>query len=163
MTVVALDVTITPDGGDAEEWPNQELKRGIPDYLPDRHKKESKKMDCEKCGYKNPDENKFCGNCAAPLSATGGVTLKDLLETGLLKAGGELTIAVRGKDVIATLLPDGRISYQNQVFDGPLAAATGIRGQTCDGWHCWKAMDHATGQSHGISHYRSAFLKGKPH
>ncbi len=122
-------------------------------------------MLCQKCAHHNPDENRFCGSCGAPLPATGRITLKDLLAAGLLKTGDELTIRLRGKDVTATLLADGKIRYQNQTYDGPLACATAVRGQTCDSWYCWKAADHATGESHAISHYRSALLgqMGKPH
>lgn len=123
-------------------------------------------MLCQKCAHSNPDENKFCGSCGAPLPATGGITLKDLLAAGLLKAGDELTIKLRGKDVTAALLANGKMRYQNQTYDGPLACATAVRGETCDGWYCWKAVDHTTGESYGISHYRSALLRQrgeKPH
>ena len=116
-------------------------------------------MLCQKCTQPNPDENNFCGNCGAPLPATGQVNLKDVLDTGLLKADDELTISFRGKDLTATLLADGNIKYQDQTYDGPLACATAVRGQTCDGWYCWKAVDHATGRSHGLSHYRTALLR----
>ena len=115
-------------------------------------------MLCQKCAYSNPDENKFCGNCGAPLPETGRITLKDLLDAGLLKVGDELTIRLRGQEVTATLLADGKIGYQNQTYNGPLACATAVRGQTCDGWFCWNAKDHATSRSYGISHYRAALL-----
>lgn len=116
-------------------------------------------MLCKKCAHSNPDENNFCGNCGAHLPTTGGITLKDLLAAGLLKAGDELTISLRGKDVTAVLLVDGKIRYQDKIYDGPLAGAIAVRGQTCDGWFCWKALDHTTGRSYGLSHYRSALLK----
>ncbi|MBI2287762.1 MAG: zinc ribbon domain-containing protein, partial [Chloroflexi bacterium] len=86
-------------------------------------------MLCQKCTHSNPDENKFCGNCGAPLPATGRVTLKDILAAGLLKAGDELTISFRGKDITATLLADGKIKYENKTYDGPLAGAIAARGQ----------------------------------
>ena len=116
-------------------------------------------MLCQQCTHSNPDENKFCGNCGAPLPATGHITLKDLLAAGLLKAGDELTLRVRGKDVTAALLADGKIMYQNQTYDGPLACATAIRGQTCDSWSCWNAIDSTTGESHRIGHYRTTLLR----
>jgi hypothetical protein len=115
-------------------------------------------MICEKCKQSNPDENNFCGNCGARLPTTGRITLKDLLDAGLLKAGEELTINVRGKDVTATLLADGKIKYQDKIYDGPLACAAAVRGQTCDSWYCWRATD-AAGASHGIGHYRSALQR----
>ena len=113
-------------------------------------------MRCEKCNYSNPDENNFCGNCGRALPKTGSITLKNLIDAGLLKSGEELTLNVRGKDVTAILTADGKIKYQDKTYDGPLACAAAIRGQTCDGWYCWKAKDPATGLSHGIGHYRSA-------
>ncbi len=116
-------------------------------------------MLCQKCAHSNPDENKYCGNCGAQLPKNGGVTLKDVVDAGLLKSGDELTISLRGRDVTATLLADGKIKYQDQTYDGPLACATAVRGQTCDSWFCWKAVDHATGRSHGIGHYRTALLR----
>lgn len=121
-------------------------------------------MLCQKCTYSNPDENNFCGNCGAPLPATGRMSLKDLLAAGLLKAGDELTIKLRGKDVTAALLVDGKISYQEQTYDGPLACATAVRGQTCDSWFCWTAVDHATGRSYPLAHYRAGLRRqrGEP-
>ncbi len=113
-------------------------------------------MLCQKCTHSNPDENNFCGSCGAPLAETGRITLKDLLAAGLLKAGDELTIKLRGRDVKATLLADGKISYQEQTYDGPLACAAAVRGQTCDGWFCWTAADHTSDRSYPIAHYRAA-------
>lgn len=116
-------------------------------------------------GHPSPDENNFCGICGAPLPLTGGVTLKDLLDAGLLKAGNELTIGLHGKDVTATLLSNGKIMYQHQIYEGPLACVTVIRGHPCDGWSCWRAKDHTTGRSFPIGHYRGALLeqRGAPH
>ncbi len=116
-------------------------------------------MLCQKCAHSNPDENKFCGNCGAALPEAGRITLKDLLDAGLLRDGDALTINLRGKDVTATLLAGGKIKYQDKTYDSPLAGVIGVRGQTCDGWYCWQAKDPATGQSHGIGHYRTALLR----
>jgi len=118
-------------------------------------------MLCQKCAHSNPDENNFCGNCGAPLPKTGGITLKDLLAAGLLKAGDELTIKLRGRDVTAALLADGKIKYQEQTYDGLLACANAVRGQTCDGWFCWTAVDHAAGRSYSIAHYRGGLVRQK--
>ena len=81
------------------------------------------------------------------------------MDAGILKAGDELTISLRGKEVTATLLADGNITYQDKTYDGPLACATAVRGQTCDGWYCWKAADHASDRSYSLSHYRAALLR----
>ena len=116
-------------------------------------------MLCQKCAHSNPDENNFCGSCGAPLPTTGRITLKDLLAAGLLKAGDELTIKLRGRDVTADLLADGKIRYQEQIYDGLLACATAVRGQTCDGWFCWTAVDHSSNRSYPLAHYRGALRR----
>ena len=115
-------------------------------------------MLCQKCAHSNPDENNYCGNCGTPLPEAGRITLGHLLDAGLLKAGDELTIRLRGQEVKATLLADGNIKYQDKTYSGPLVCATAIRGQTCDSWYCWNAKDHTTGRSYAIGHYRAALL-----
>ena len=116
-------------------------------------------MLCQKCSHSNPDENHYCGNCGTPLATTKGITLKDLLDAGILKAGDELAISLRGRDVTGTLLADGKIKYQEKTYDGPLACATAVRGQTCDSWYCWKAADHASDRSYPLSHYRATLMR----
>ncbi len=116
-------------------------------------------MLCQKCSHSNPDENNYCGNCGTQLQKSGGVTLKDLVDAGILKAGDELTINLRGKDVTATLLSDGKLKYQEKTYDGPLACATAVRGQTCDSWYCWRAADHTSDRSYPLGHYRAALLR----
>ncbi len=115
-------------------------------------------MICAKCKQPNSDENNFCTNCGAPLPATGRITLKDLLKAGQLKANDTLTMKFKGQEVTATLLADGKIKYQDKIYDGPQACANAVTGQACDSWFCWSAVDHANGRSHGIAHYRSALL-----
>ncbi len=73
-----------------------------------------------------------------------------------LRLATELTIKLRGRDVTAALLVDGKIRYQEQTYDGPLACATSVRRQTCDGWFCWTAVDHTADRSYPITHYRTA-------
>ena len=116
-------------------------------------------MLCDKCNHINPDENNFCGNCGSALSGGKGVTLKDLLDAGILKADDVMTISLRGRDVTATLLADGKIRYQDNDYDGPLACATAIRGQTCDSWYCWRAADHSSDRTYTLGHYRAALLR----
>ena len=60
-------------------------------------------MLCQKCAHSNPDENNFCGSCGASLVTTERITLKDMLDAGLLKADDELSITFRGKNITATL------------------------------------------------------------
>jgi hypothetical protein len=116
-------------------------------------------MLCQKCSHSNPDENHYCGNCGTPLPTTKVTTLKDLLDAGIFKAGDTLTISLRGQDVTATLQADGKIKYQEKTYDGPLACAAAIRGQTCDSWYCWRAKDHASDRSYPLSHFRGALTR----
>ena len=116
-------------------------------------------MLCDKCKHVNPDENNFCGNCGASLTGDKRVTLKDLLDAGILKANDTLTISLRGRDVTATLLADGKIKYEEKTYDGPLACATAVRGQTCDSWYCWRAADHTSDRIYPLGHYRAALLR----
>ena len=116
-------------------------------------------MLCQKCSHSNPDENNYCGNCGTQLIKDGGVTLKDIVDAGVLKAGDELTINLRGREVTATLLADGKLEYQDQTYDGPLACAIAVRGQTCDSWYCWRAADHASDRNYSLGHYRAMLLR----
>ncbi|MDP2730709.1 MAG: zinc ribbon domain-containing protein [Dehalococcoidales bacterium] len=116
-------------------------------------------MLCGKCSHPNPDENKFCGNCGTSLPPVEVISLKDLVDAGILRAGDELSISVKGKDVAATLLADGKLKYQEQTYDAPLACAAALRGQVCDSWYCWEAVDHITGRKYPISHFRGALRR----
>ncbi|MBI4283559.1 MAG: hypothetical protein HY663_03715 [Chloroflexi bacterium] len=118
-------------------------------------------MLCQQCTHSNPDENNFCGQCGAALPTTGRVALKDLLTAGLVKANAELTIRLRGKEVTAVLSADGMMRYQDENYDGPLACAAAVRGETCDGWYCWNAIDQTTGRSYPLAHYRGALRRQK--
>ncbi|UCC17103.1 MAG: hypothetical protein JSU58_00685 [Dehalococcoidales bacterium] len=116
-------------------------------------------MICQNCSHSNPDENNYCGNCGSKLPENTGVTLKDLVDADILKAGDELKINLRGSEVTATLLADGKLKYEDRVYDGPLVCATAIRGQTCDSWYCWRAADHASDRSYPLGHYRAMLLR----
>ena len=116
-------------------------------------------MICQNCSHANPDENNYCGNCGSKLLENTGVTLKDLIDAGILKAGDELKINLRGQEVAATLLADGKLQYGDQLYDGPLACATAVRGQTCDSWYCWRAADHPSERSYPLGHYRAMWLR----
>ena len=118
-------------------------------------------MICQKCRRTNPDENNYCGHCGSLLPATGRISLKTLIDARLLNAGEMITIKYKGRDISATVLADGKLRCEAQDFEGPLACATTIRGQVCDSWFCWRAIDHETGVSNTLAHYRSSFLQGK--
>ena len=116
-------------------------------------------MICQKCSHVNPDENNYCGNCGEKLPENQGVTLKNLIDADILKTGDELKINLRGTEVTATLMEDGKIQYEGQVYEGPLACATAVRGQTCDSWYCWRAADHTSDRTFPLGHYRAILLR----
>ena len=116
-------------------------------------------MNCEKCSHSNPDENNYCGNCGSKLAENTGITLKDVVEAGILKPGDELKITLRGSEKTAELLADGKIKYEDQTYDGPLACAAAVRGQTCDSWSCWRAADHESDRTYPIGHYRGVLVR----
>lgn len=67
-----------------------------------------------------------------------GVTLSDLLETGLVSAGETLAGSRSGVEYRATVLADGRIRTENGVeFDTLSGAADTLTGKSINGWEFW--------------------------
>lgn len=111
-------------------------------------------MLCERCERLMPDEFSFCGFCGSPLGG-GKITLKDLLDAGILKAGDQITCTYKGKELTATITAEGKVNYNGKDFPGPLAAIEAIRGRICDSWFCWRYFDPKDTRSRAIAHYRS--------
>ncbi len=111
-------------------------------------------MLCQKCQRNMPDEFSFCGFCGSPIKGE-KVTLKDLVDAGIFKAGTPIACTFRGKDFEATIKADGKINYNGKDFAGPLVAAEAIRGRVCDSWFCWKYFDPSIKRSRPIAHYRA--------
>ena len=42
-------------------------------------------------------------------------------------------------DALATMLPDGKIAYDDEVYDTPSAAAVAARNASANGWKFWAA------------------------
>lgn len=61
-----------------------------------------------------------------PLSA-GAVTLKDLLDAGLIRPGQELRKRYLGSEIRATVEPDGRVRYGSDMFKSLSTAAGAAR------------------------------------
>jgi len=68
-----------------------------------------------------------------------GVRIGDLIDADLLPAGTQLVSTLSTVDALATVLPDGKIAYDDEVYDTPSAAATATRNGSANGWTFWAA------------------------
>ena len=68
-----------------------------------------------------------------------GVNLADLIESELLPAGTTLFAAQRDLDAIATVLPDGKIAYADEIFNTPSGVGDVAAGGSTNGWTFWIA------------------------
>jgi RAMA domain-containing protein len=68
-----------------------------------------------------------------------GVRIADLIDAELLPAGTQLASTLSTVDAFATVLPDGKIAYDDEVYDTPSAAATATRNGSANGWTFWAA------------------------
>jgi len=68
-----------------------------------------------------------------------GVAVTDLLTADLLAPGATLTAAPGNPDVVATVLPDGKIAYNDEVYGTPSGAADVASGTSANGWTYWVA------------------------
>jgi Restriction Enzyme Adenine Methylase Associated len=62
-----------------------------------------------------------------------GVRVVDLIDAELLPAGTQLVSTLSTVDALATVLPDGKIAYDNEVYDTPSAAAVAARNASANG------------------------------
>jgi len=76
------------------------------------------------------------GNSAERLKQR--VTLSDLIGAGLLEPGTTLYARKAYDYRSATVLSDGRIDLDGEVFDSPSGAARAVRGSNVNGWWFWK-------------------------
>lgn len=83
-------------------------------------------------------------SATSPAGAAQSVdSVADLIEQGLLAVGAVLMPVDDSLDSLATVLEDGRLEINGQVYDTPSQAAAGA-GAAADGWHFW-LVDTATG------------------
>lgn len=97
-------------------------------------------MQCQSCGWLIPDEYKYCGNCGTPLQGQ-RILMKDLVASGIIKAGDKITCSHRQDRVEATVQADGRLEIKGKFYNSPPEAIAAVRGVACDSWHCWKYND----------------------
>jgi hypothetical protein len=68
-----------------------------------------------------------------------GVHLAALITADLLPAGTTLLPAQSGIDAVATVLPDGKIAYADEIYSTPSAAGGAATGGSVNGWTFWAA------------------------
>lgn len=86
-----------------------------------------------------------------------GVTLAELLTAGLV-SGGDRLVSINGSwPASAEVNSDGTISYNDQTYPTPSAAASAVKGGAANGWDFW-AVDDA-GMSTRLSSLRERALK----
>jgi hypothetical protein len=67
------------------------------------------------------------------------VNLADLIAADLLSAGTTLLPAQRGLEVVATVLPDGKVACADEIYGSPSAASDAVTGGSTNGWTFWIA------------------------
>ena len=115
-------------------------------------------MQCKICDAQNPETNNFCGNCGTPVKEE--ISLRTLIEAGVVKAGDTVICKQKGKDAESTVLADGRIQHGDRIYNTPFEAIEGVRGYRCDSWTCWKHKD-AEGNTHPLAAIRTALLRSR--
>jgi len=100
---------------------------------------------------------------------TGPVSLKSLVEAGLLRVPTEIFATYKGKDLRATVSPDGAIVYRGGRYPSLSAAAIraqelilgpeGGRKPATNGWVFWRMQDMETGERVPLSVLRDRYLR----
>jgi Restriction Enzyme Adenine Methylase Associated len=105
-------------------------------------------------------------------SARYDVTLKQLLDAGLIRPGAELRQRYLGQDVIATVEPDGRVRLGAEVYSSLSVAAgwarVAVKGPPEDGrdyyqtngWSFWQYVD-ASGTGQSMEALRKRYLSAR--
>ena len=70
---------------------------------------------------------------------TYGVSIVDLLESDILPAGTQLVPTGGQVDVVATVLPEGKIALGEDIYDSLSAAGEAASGGSVNGWTYWSA------------------------
>jgi Restriction Enzyme Adenine Methylase Associated len=100
-----------------------------------------------------------------------GVTVKGLLDAGLIRSGTTLRKRYLGQDLLAKVEPDGRIRFGDHLYESLSTAAgaarvavkgappDGRRYYQTNGWTFWEC-ESETGESYSIEVLRQRYLKG---
>lgn len=98
-------------------------------------------------------------------AAERAITVRNLIDAGVLKPGQPLIAEWRQQRRQADLLPDGTLRVAGQTYASPSAAGQAVKidiagpglkdtTRATDGWDFWKALDPATGQPVSLKELR---------
>jgi hypothetical protein len=68
------------------------------------------------------------------------VTLKDLIDAGLLRPGQELQFG-RRVDVRAQVTPQGTVLFKGVYYASPSSAGASVNGTSVNGWVAWRLQE----------------------
>lgn len=100
------------------------------------------------------------------------VTLKELLDAGLIRPGAQLRQQYLGREVTATVEPDGRVRFGSEVYNSLSVAAgmarVAVKGSPPDGrtyyqtngWSFWEYAD-ASGKQQTMKALRNQYLSSR--
>jgi len=92
-------------------------------------------------------------------------SLAELVQSGVLPTSMKLFAQYKGRDLEATVLPDGGVEFQGRRYGTPSAAGAAAKSTVTgeklatNGWDFWQVRDSG-GQAHKLADLRTA-LKGK--
>ena len=90
--------------------------------------------------------------------AGGRVTLKAIIDAGLVAAPFRLEVTFKKQNNEATVEVDGTITYQGNVYNSPSHACSAIRdGKACNGWVFWQFQD-TNGELKPLDALRQVFV-----
>jgi hypothetical protein len=98
-------------------------------------------------------------------AAERSITVRDLIDAGVLTPGQPLVAEWRQQRRQADLLPDGTLRVAGQTYTSPSAAGEAVKidiagpglkdtTRATDGWDFWKALDPGTGQPVSLKELR---------
>jgi len=94
-----------------------------------------------------------------------GVELGEIIAAGILKAPLALFCTYKGRQLSATLRPDGSVDFDGTAYESCSQAAETARGtapgrrMNTNGWSFWRYDDR--GAARQLTHARGAFLAAR--
>lgn len=85
----------------------------------------------------------------------GRVTIKDLIDEGIIMPGLKLQSTYKGETYEAEIRPDGTILYNGKRYRSPSGAGQAVIGYACDGWYHWKYLDPESNEWEAIAKLRA--------
>ena len=90
-----------------------------------------------------PDKGYIPTPSPVPFPSSSRITLKNLLETGILKAGQLIYREYNSKRFEGKILAEGLIELNGKKFPSPSGAASSITPNQVDGWGWWNTTDES--------------------